>query len=166
MPGSGSGSESRNGMQHLTDIWTMKSMRCEKYAIPAFFFLTNFYAVHNFATMKIRNKEIFDLHADLCKTLSSPKRLMIIALLAKKELSVGELAEVLEVPIANVSQHLRTLKDNFVVKARKNGQIVYYSLVDPRMVEACNILRSVLLEKMKARGKVARNINPEELIDE
>ncbi|NOZ86557.1 MAG: winged helix-turn-helix transcriptional regulator [Deltaproteobacteria bacterium] len=116
--------------------------------------------------MKIRNKEIFDLHADLCKTLSSPKRLMIIALLAKKELSVGELAEVLEVPIANVSQHLRTLKDNFVVKARKNGQIVYYSLVDPRMVEACNILRSVLLEKMKARGKVARNINPEELIDE
>ena len=42
--------------------------------------------------------DIFELHADLCKTLSNPKRLMILALLAKKEMSVGEIAEVIAVP--------------------------------------------------------------------
>ena len=116
--------------------------------------------------MKIRNKDIFNFHAELCRTLSSPKRLMIIAILAKKEMSVSELAEIIGVPIANISQHLRSLRDRDVVKARKNGQTVYYSLTDSRMIDACNALRAVLLDKMKARGRIAGDIDPEGIIEE
>ena len=104
--------------------------------------------------------DIFELHADLCKTLSNPKRLMILALLAKKEMSVGEIAEVIAVPLSNVSQHLSLLKAQSLVQARKNGQSVYYSLSDRRIIQACTLIRSVLLDKMKERGQIAREIDP------
>ena len=114
--------------------------------------------------MKIRNREIFEIHAGLCRTLANPKRLMIIAVLAKHELSVGELANVLGLPMSNVSQHLRALKDRHVVRSRKEGQTVYYSLTDQRMIQACNTLRAVLLDQMKARGKIAGDIAAEDLV--
>ena len=104
--------------------------------------------------------DIFELHADLCKTLSNPKRLMILALLAKKEMSVGEIAEVIAVPLSNVSQHLTLLKAQNLVKTRKDGQTVHYSLADRRSIQACTLIRSVLLDKMKERGQVAQEIDP------
>jgi DNA-binding transcriptional ArsR family regulator len=104
--------------------------------------------------------DIFELHAALCKTLSNPKRLMILAMLAKKEMSVGEIAEVIAVPLSNVSQHLSLLKAQSLVQTRKDGQTVYYSLSDRRIIEACTLIRSVLLDKMKKRGQVAQEIDP------
>jgi ArsR family transcriptional regulator len=104
--------------------------------------------------------DIFELHADLCKTLSNPKRLMILALLAKKEMSVGEIAEVIGVPLSNVSQHLSLLKAQSLVHTRKDGQTVHYSLSDRRIIQACTLIRSVLLDKMKERGQVAQEIDP------
>ena len=104
--------------------------------------------------------DIFELHAELCKTLSNPKRLMILALLAKKEMSVGEIAEVMVVPLSNVSQHLSLLKGQSLVKTRKDGQTVHYSLADRRIIEACTLIRAVLLDKMKKRGQVAQKIDP------
>jgi ArsR family transcriptional regulator len=104
--------------------------------------------------------DIFELHAALCQTLSNPKRLMILALLAKKEMNVGEIAEVIAVPLSNVSQHLSLLKAQSLVQSRKDGQTVYYSLSDRRIIEACTLIRSVLLDKMKERGQVAQEIDP------
>jgi DNA-binding transcriptional ArsR family regulator len=104
--------------------------------------------------------DVFELHADLCKTLSNPKRLMILALLAKKEMSVGEIAEVIAVPLSNVSQHLSLLKAQSLVQTRKEGQSVFYRLSDRRIIQACTLIRSVLLDKMKERGQVAQEIDP------
>ena len=103
---------------------------------------------------------IFELHADFCKTLSNPKRLMILAPLAKRETSVGEIAEVIEVSLSNVSQHLAVLKSQNLVNTRKEGQTVYYSLADRRIIQACTLIRSVLLDNMKKRGLVAQEADP------
>jgi ArsR family transcriptional regulator, virulence genes transcriptional regulator len=103
---------------------------------------------------------IFELHADLCKTLSNPKRLMILALLARKEMSVGEIAEVISVPLSNVSQHLSRLKAQGLVHGRKEGQVVRYNITDRRIIQACTLIRSVLLDRMKERGQVALEIDP------
>jgi DNA-binding transcriptional ArsR family regulator len=46
------------------------------------------------------------------------------------------------------------------VQARKDGQTVYYSLSDRRIIQACTLIRSVLLDKMKERGQIAREIDP------
>ena len=116
--------------------------------------------------MKIVNKEIFEIHADLCQVLANNKRLMILTLLARKEMNVGEIVEVLKARKANISQHLRVLREKHLVKSRRDGQTIYYSLVDRRLIKACNLIRSILLDGMKKQGKIAKEIDPESLIVE
>lgn len=114
--------------------------------------------------MRIKNKEIFQIHAEICKTLANPIRLMILALLAKREMSVGEIVDVIGVNLANISQHLGTLRAKNIVKSRKEGHMVFYSLVDRRIIEACNIIRTLLLEKMKKQGKLAEDLDATNLV--
>ncbi len=102
---------------------------------------------------------IFALHADVGRTLANPKRLMILALLGKGECSVGQLANAIQAPLPNVSQHLAVLKAQNLVLARKAGQTVYYRLADRRIIQACTLIRSVLLDQMKARGLVAQKVD-------
>jgi len=111
--------------------------------------------------MKIENSEIFNLHAEFCKVLSNPKRLMIIALLSKKDMCVGDLAEATDTALATVSQHLRVLRERHIVNTKKEGQVVVYSLADPALMEACVMIRRVLLKSMYLRGTIAREIDPE-----
>ena len=93
--------------------------------------------------MKVRNREIFDIHADFCKTLASPKRLLIIRALKAKERTVTDFANILDIPIANVSQHLKALRDRDIVTTRKEGQKVFYSLTDPRLVDTVPVISIV-----------------------
>ena len=92
---------------------------------------------------------IYDLHAQILKTLAQPKRLMILDCLHSGERSVGELAELLELPQANVSQHLAALRSQEIVATRREGNTICYSLVDPRVVQACDIFHEFLAERMK-----------------
>ncbi|GAB3878965.1 metalloregulator ArsR/SmtB family transcription factor [Hymenobacter segetis] len=55
-------------------------------------------------------------------------RLQMLFLLADEQLCVCDLADVLQMTISAVSQHLRKLKDGGVVTARKAGQTVFYTL--------------------------------------
>ncbi len=105
--------------------------------------------------MNIQDDEIFELHAEFCKIIASPKRLMIIELLAKKEMSVSEIAEALGVQHSNVSQHLGVMRSHHMVVARKDGQTVYYRLVNNRLPQICAEIRSILLSGMKDRAKMA-----------
>lgn len=68
--------------------------------------------------------------ADLLGAAGNPQRLKILYLLyAHKELCVCDLAEALDLTDSAVSQHLRKLKDKNIVKTRRQGQTIYYSLV-------------------------------------
>ena len=103
-------------------------------------------------------KLIFELHAKLCKALSNPKRLEIIATLRDRELSVGELAERLAIPIGNLSQHLNMMKGVGMLNSRKAGNVVYYSLATPKMLEAFDILREVLFERISREEAVRKEV--------
>lgn len=107
----------------------------------------------------IKDREIFELHAEFCKMIASPRRLMIIELLARKELSVGEIAHALDVSPSNVSQHLRVMRSRHVVEARRDGQTVYYRLTNVWLAKVCAEIRSILLDGMDIRGKKARGMN-------
>lgn len=104
--------------------------------------------------------DIFELHAQACKTIANATRLKILALLARRELSVGELAQIIKVPMPNVSQHLTVLRAGGLVRSRKEGPTVHYSLADRRTIQACTLIRSVLLDRMKERGLAARKVDP------
>jgi len=102
--------------------------------------------------------EIYELHAEFCKMVASPKRLMIIELLAKAEMSVGEIATALNAQHSNVSQHLRAMRARNVVESRKEGQTVFYRLTNSRLPKVCAQMRSILLDGMEDAGKKARGL--------
>ena len=114
--------------------------------------------------MKVRNYEIFELHAEFCKTLSNPKRLIILTALGESEMTVGEFAELLDMPTANVSQHLKALRDQDIVTTRKDGHKVYYALTDNRLIEACNLIRKIIVDLHKRKGKMMNLENLLEII--
>ena len=113
--------------------------------------------------MKQEHIELFSLHANFCRTMGNAKRLMILSVLANGEANVGEIAEAIKVPMTNVSQHLNILKSSNIVRSRKDGQLVIYSLTDPRITDACNLIRSVLVSFMKERGSMAKVMDMEYL---
>ncbi len=68
--------------------------------------------------------------SDLMKALSHETRLVILCLLSEGEKSVSELEEILEMPQASVSQQLARLRFDRLVKTRRDGRTIYYSIAD------------------------------------
>ncbi|MEW6674930.1 MAG: metalloregulator ArsR/SmtB family transcription factor [Nitrospirota bacterium] len=101
-------------------------------------------------------KHIFNLQADICKTLGNPKRLEIIDALCDGELTVTELVERLGIPKANVSQHLAILRSKRLVVTRREGLNIYYSIANPKIIKACGMMREVLFEQLEEGGKLAK----------
>lgn len=66
----------------------------------------------------------------LCKALSEPIRLRILALLGEGELCVCDLVEVLQLPQSTVSRHLALLKAAGWLAERRQGVWMYYRLMD------------------------------------
>lgn len=116
--------------------------------------------------MRLQDPEIFQLHAEFCQVLANRKRLMILSLLAKREMSVGEIVEALGSRLSNVSQHMQVLRNHNMVNRRKEAQTVYYSLADPRLIHACRLMREILLDDLKRRGVIASEVGVEELVPE
>ena len=101
-------------------------------------------------------EKIFQMHAEVCKSLSSPTRLKILNSLRKGEKSVGELAKLLGLHKANLSQHLAILRQCKIVTTRRTGLNIYYSIANPKMIKACDILREVLFEQIQEDEKLVR----------
>ncbi len=100
-------------------------------------------------------EEFYQLHAHLCKALAHPTRLLIIDELRDGPRSVSELVERIGLRQSNLSQHLGILRDQRLVIARRDGQTVYYSLRDPRVTEAFDLLRQVLRSVLREGERLA-----------
>lgn len=102
------------------------------------------------------DRQIYKLHASICHTLANPKRLEIIDKLRARELSVTELAEALEISQANLSQHLAIMRQKGMVTTRREGLNVFYKLSNPKIIQACDLMRQVLLEHLETAAELAR----------
>lgn len=101
---------------------------------------------------------VYEIHARFCKVIANPLRLHIIALLEGREVRVTDLADEIGISVANVSQHLRILRDSHVVKTRRDAQVIYYSLTDSRLPKTCRMIRTILLDGMKKRGDIVARL--------
>lgn len=107
----------------------------------------------------MKQERLFELHAEVCKTLSNPVRLRIINELQDGEMTVGALAKKLDIRQAHISQHLAVLRQRGVVKTRREGPNIYYDISNPKIVKACSLIREVLLERLqKDQSIVAESI--------
>lgn len=101
-------------------------------------------------------KQIYELHAEVCKTLANPKRIEIINLLRSGEKSVACLLETTGLLKANLSQHLSIMRQKGIIHARKEGLSVFYRIANPKIVKACDLMREVLFEQMEERKETLK----------
>ena len=103
-------------------------------------------------------EKVYELHADVCKIFSNAKRLEIINMLRDRELSAGELLEQTGLSKANLSQHMAVLKSKGVIITRKEGINIYYCIANPKIIQACNLMKEVLQEQLEEKGKMASRL--------
>ena len=100
------------------------------------------------------NQEIHQLHSSLCYGLADPTRILILYSLQDSPLNVTELAAQLELPQPTVSRHLKVLRERGMVIARRDAQSVYYSVADERIMQALDLMRSVLADLLKDQASL------------
>lgn len=88
-------------------------------------------------------KKLYEHFARVAKAMASPSRLELLEALAQGERSVDGLAKAVGISVANTSHHLQILRDGGVVRSRKEGLQVIYSLSDPEIPNILSGLRHV-----------------------
>lgn len=99
-------------------------------------------------------QEITQLHADFCSALADSTRLILLYALEEKPRNVTELTEELGMPQPTVSRHLKVLRDRGLVTASRQGMNVQYMLADHRIVDALDILRAVMRDRINYRASL------------
>ncbi len=99
-------------------------------------------------------QEITQLHADFCLALANSTRLILLYALADGPRNVTELTQELGQPQPTISRHLKNLRDRGLVIATRQGMMVEYSLADKRVIEALDILRSIMRDSIQKRASL------------
>ena len=92
--------------------------------------------------------EHYRLHAEVCRVLTDPKRLMLLDALRAGERSVGRLALAIGVALPNASQHLAVLRTAGLVEGRRIGTTVVYRLAEPAITDACDIISAIVARRL------------------
>lgn len=101
-----------------------------------------------------------DRHAEMCKVFTHATRIRILNLLRDGERSVSELADALELPQPNVSQHLTVMRAAGVLAQRRAGTTVHYRLADARVLAAFDIIRDVLRDSRATNTPLEKEATP------
>lgn len=97
-----------------------------------------------------RLEEQLDLSTKIFNLTGNAARLKILFLLHKEdEMCPCDLSDVLEISVGGVSQHLRKLRDGGLVKDKKVGQTVFYSLVEANLEIIKPVLESLSIQNQK-----------------
>ena len=112
----------------------------------------------NVRGVTLENKELdmtlYRMQASLSKTMAHPIRLAVLHLLKDGEKTVNELVDSIGASQSNVSQHLALLRHKGLVNTRREGLSIYYSVSDPKISLACDMVRQVLLEQLEKGHKM------------
>jgi DNA-binding transcriptional ArsR family regulator len=98
--------------------------------------------------------EIGLLHEKVCTALGDTTRIMMLYLLAEKPMCVNEISETLNIPQPTASRHLKVLRERDLVYTERQGTNVEYSLADARIIQALNLMRDLLTERIQAQAVI------------
>jgi ArsR family transcriptional regulator len=97
----------------------------------------------------VRGDPVYQLKADLFRTLGHPARIRLLEVLGAGERTVGELQEALELDSSGVSQHLTMLRRQGLLESRKVGTTVRCRVKDPRALRLLAIARELLMANLE-----------------
>ena len=103
-------------------------------------------------------QEISELEADFCFALSDPNRILMLYALSEKPLNVTELTNELGLNQPTTSRHLKVMRERGLVQTVRTGTTVTYHLSDPRLIQALDLLRSVMRDRLTQRASLINEI--------
>lgn len=103
-------------------------------------------------------QEISQLEADFCSALSDPTRILILYSLNEKPLNVTELTVELGATQPTISRHLKILRERGLVLTVRQGSTITYHLADQRLIQALDLLRTVMRERLARRVSIMDEI--------
>ena len=101
---------------------------------------------------------IYNMQATISKTLANPIRLAILHTLKDGEKNVNDLTDIIGISQSNLSQHLALMRQIGIVSTRKQGTSVFYSVSNPKINEAFDTVREILVEQLKKDQVIAKKI--------
>jgi ArsR family transcriptional regulator len=90
--------------------------------------------------MDIEQKVLAESQAALCSVFANPKRIQILWTLVDQEKSVGEIASAVGASLQSTSQHLRLMREKGLLRARRDGQTIYYTIDENEETVKCPLL--------------------------
>jgi ArsR family transcriptional regulator, zinc-responsive transcriptional repressor len=103
-------------------------------------------------------QEVCMMEAELCSAFSDPTRILILYELDERSQTVTELTVSLNLPQPTVSRHLKTLRDHGMVTAERQGTSMLYQISDRRLIEALDILRTVMRDRIMHRANLVTDV--------
>ena len=101
--------------------------------------------------------------ADIFQALAHPTRIAIVEQLREGELSAGTFIERLKLEQANASQHLAVLRTKNIVRGRREGNQVFYSIRDRALIEVLDILRRYFFDHLTEANDMIEELRLEQL---
>jgi DNA-binding transcriptional ArsR family regulator len=83
----------------------------------------------------------------------------MLNLLRDRELSVGELSKLAGIRQSSVSQHLAILRLQGIVKTRREGVTIFYSIANRKIIQAFDIVTEILLERLSGTEKLPGSVH-------
>ena len=112
----------------------------------------------------MKPNDIYQMHADICKSLSNSKRLQIIEILGQGKTSSSQLISRLKINKVTLSQNMKILLNQGIARSEKRGKSVQYQLADSRIIKACRLMREVLISRLTQQNKLLTNLKKGENI--
>ena len=103
-------------------------------------------------------QEISQLEADFCFALSDPTRILMLYALNENPLNVTELTSDLNIPQPTTSRHLKVLRERGLVQSVRQGTTLTYHLTDPRLIQALDLLRSVMRDRLTQQANLIKEL--------
>jgi len=88
-------------------------------------------------------KALAESQATICSVFANAKRVMILWSLAEREMSVTEISLAIDASLQCTSQHLHLMKKTGILNSHREGQMVYYHIVNDKFTEKCQLLRLI-----------------------
>jgi len=108
---------------------------------------------------KSLEQEISQFEAELCYALADSTRLLILYALDEKAYNVTDLSVELNLTQPTTSRHLKILRDQGLVDTSRQGKNVIYRLKDQRLIQALNLLRAVLRDRIAHKASVMDKVS-------
>ena len=96
--------------------------------------------------------------AETLKAIAHPTRLAVLEILRDGEQCVCHMEATLGLRQASISQQLMVLREAGLVDVRREGLNILYCISNPKIIQACDLMRQVLLDQFQEKGKMVSSL--------